>query len=96
VQVGALVVYMLDASRQREMSLFLVWLTLALANITNAFTSFGRHGPLVQHVAVVTATTGSSQSYIVCFYATNKKMQERTLCYKGRGDMGDRTSQFFV
>jgi hypothetical protein len=52
---------MLDASCQREFSLFSVWLTLALANTTNAITSFGRHGPLLQHVAVVIATTG------VCF-----------------------------
>lgn len=59
LQVGILVAYMLDASRQREVALFAVWATLTLANTTNAIASFGRHGGIVQHVAVFMATTGA-------------------------------------
>lgn len=58
-QVGLLVSYMLDAARQKELALSAVWITVALANTTQAIASWGHHGSASLHVAAWLATTGA-------------------------------------
>jgi hypothetical protein len=50
-QVGALVAYMLDAARQKELALAAAWVTCSLANTTNGIASWGHHESLALHAA---------------------------------------------
>ena len=58
-QVGLLVAYMLDASRQKEAALAALWITLALATTGSLLASWGHHGPLAMHALVYLASTGA-------------------------------------
>lgn len=58
-QVGLLVAYMLDTSRQKELALAAVWLTCGLAAVCNAFASWGQHAGITLHVTAVLAATGA-------------------------------------
>jgi hypothetical protein len=62
VQVGLLVAYMLDTSRQKELALAAVWVTFMLAGVTDslAILAAGRHSNVTLRLLVICTSLSTS------------------------------------